>query len=915
MKTQMAILCVGWMLYALVSPAAAENYEGLRVKDVRIDCLAAPELQKHILGKLTIRSGDTFSQEQVRKSIREIYALNWFSQVTVSAELVDGEVRLSFCPDQFRTISKIEINGNRLMFRETLAAALGIRVGELITSAKFEGIKQNIIAFYKDHGYYEANVSIWTEEEPKSDKVILHVETEEGRPATIGKISFEGASALSQKTLLKTLKLQSGKRLLQDGLEKAKNRLTQEYIRRGYFEGMITIDSVNYDAKTAQLDVLVRIREGARTDVRFEGNRRVKEAALRKLVKMTEFIEANKEVLKKITEKFLAYYYQQGFPFAQIRYEYTRENEQPVVTFFIEEGAQPFVTQVTFEGNRAFRGKELSKQLFTQPKGWFQKGRYQDAVFKEDLLALQAFYQHHGYLQAKVTGAPTFSADNKAVSCHIVIDEGKQTRIERLTLEGEPDERIAKEIRESLLFKENDPLDPNFISKNIAQIKDIYSNYGYMKADAEFIPAFSDDQERVALTLKLARGQQFRVGAITILGTVRTKKAFVTRELQIHEGDVYSREKVKETIRRLLQLGIYDSASFRFLDTKSHDPVQPMLLEVAETSAKKVGFGIGYSSVDDAKGFVEYADKNLLNYGGKAAARLELSVNRPRLTLNYLQPHLLSASTSLSTTIFDDFRKDNDNFEVEQRGGRIAINYDIRESLSLSGGFFFERNDPVNVKMDAILSDSDLYVRNIAGLRLSASWDTRDDLLLPTKGGSTQLTSRFALDALGSEFDFFEVGAKQSWFFPVMKNVVLACSMDGEMIEPIQSSDVIPIYYRYFLGGDVSQAAPVRGFEKNEIGPKQGEFHVNVGGDRLFALNAELRFRLFGPIGGVLFYDGGANWLNSKGFEWSDYRDGAGAGLRLATPIGPLRFDYGWKIDRQLGETAGEYYLTIGSAF
>ena len=72
MKTQMAILCVGWMLCAFISPAAAENYEGLRVKDVRIDCLAAPELQKHILGKLTIRSGDKFSQAEIRKSIREI---------------------------------------------------------------------------------------------------------------------------------------------------------------------------------------------------------------------------------------------------------------------------------------------------------------------------------------------------------------------------------------------------------------------------------------------------------------------------------------------------------------------------------------------------------------------------------------------------------------------------------------------------------------------------------------------------------------------------------------------------------------------------------------------------------------------------------------------------------------------------
>ncbi|GAK56866.1 outer membrane protein, OMP85 family, putative [Candidatus Vecturithrix granuli] len=890
----------------------AGPYDGLTVQEVEVTCTSSEELARLVRRQIVIEPGDLFSQEKIRESIHKIYAMKRFVQITVEAEQIANGVRLTFCPRQIDTISRIQVAGNKAISAERIKNVLSINIGDQVPPNGMAVLKQRLLQLYRDQGYHQVQIEITAVDDPGFDKKILMIAIQEGVPSKIGSLSFKGQMILSEKELIAFSTLRTGMHFTLDTLEKAKEQIEQAYMKKGYFEAKIASQDMTYNYDTGEVNLVFTIVEGQPLTIRFEGNAQIKTKALHKLINIGEFGRGTlEEFLAENVSKLTEYYRSRGYYFADISSDYAVEGTTPMITFSIEEGHQVRVERITIEGHRAFTTRQLRKLMLTDTGGWFSKGVYQEKVFKEDLLAIKAFYQQHGYLIAEIVSTTIeFNQEQNQVTLHLQIQEGVQTRVEEIHIIGEEDETFLKNLQKKLALREQDPLDLDKLVQTIERFQEFYANKGYIKADIKDFRSFNEDQSRVILTLKIDRGIQFFVGKISIQGIIRTKKEFIMRELQVQEGDVYNPQKIRETVRRLLQLGFYDSVTFQILDPKSTNPVQDMLLVVKETSAKDVEFGFGYNTETYFKGFVEYSDKNVLNYGGKATARLDASIERPKVTLQYRHPHFFMRDNDLVLSVFDDIQKDNNSFEIERRGGRLAFQKKFSESFSTSVGYFFEIEDPSNVKKDAVLSKQDTSIINVAGFDVQASWDTRDDLIIPQKGGYLQVGLRSALEAVGAETEFLELYGQSYVYWELFDNVILANALKGRQIEPIRSSDQTPIYMRYFLGGDGS----VRGFERHEVGPTGSEGN-KIGGDRMFAFTTELRFPIYSILGGVVFFDAGANWLNDQGFESDDLRETLGAGLRIATPIGPLRVDYGYKLDRRSGESAGEYYIAIGSTF
>lgn len=907
----LVIICISFLSYVY-----AEDYEGVIVQEVEVTCISAPDLVKLIQKNIFIQPGEKYSQEKIRESIRKIYALNRFSQITVEADQIEGGVRLSFCPVQFKTISKIQITGNRAIHSETIRHALEVNIGDWFSSNDLEHIEQRVVSLYQDHGYYQVQLNIQTlTEEPNSENILLAIEIQEGEVSKIGTVIFRGQTVFSEKILLRVSQLKPNTRFSLNVLEEGIERLKAFYAEKGYLDLIVTDRDSTYNEETGKVDIQVTLIEGTPLNIRFEGNTHITTEKLSDLLKIFTSGRLQEEIIAENAESLAEYYKTKGFAFVKVTYQTIEQDNAPVLIFTIDEGPQVRVQEITMKGNRAFSTKQLRKQMLTDTPGLFSKGFYQEKVLQEDILAIKAFYQQNGYLEADIVSvSKEFSEEQEQVSLVLVIQEGIQTRIADIRILGEQDETVLRKVRKRLLIKSAKPFNINAVTQSIERIKDLYANQGYIKANVEVSTAFSEDNSLVTMTFTIIPGQKFYVGKISIQGVLRTKKVFITRELKVKEGDVYNPEKIRETVRRLHRLGLYEDVTFRRLDPKSDHPVQDMLLAVRETSAKDLEFGFGYSTERGLKASIGYSDKNLLNYAGKGTAQAELSVERPKVTLQYLQPHFFTQDTNLVASVYDDIQKDNDSFDIEKRGGSLVVRHHFSDTLSASLGYYFEQADPSNVKEAARLSELDTKVLNIQGIDSRFSWDIRDDLIQTKKGGFTQLYIQTATKQLGSEADFFELGAQTNWYINLFRDYVLAFSLNGKLIEPLGTSEYVPIYTRYFLGGDNT----VRGFEKYSIGPTATDDEgkqINIGGDRLVRFNAELRIPIYSVFGGVIFYDAGANWLDAEGFDSEDFRDAIGAGFRIATPVGPLRIDYGWKLDRQSGESAGKYYITIGSAF
>lgn len=897
------------------APESVSPYAGRQIQDVTITCMTAPDLIKLIEKQVTFQSGDRFSAAAIRDTIRNIYRLNRFSQVVVEADEGDGGVRISICPVQIRSIAKLTFSGNRTFSQETLRDVLGLNVGDGLPSNDPQYLAQPLLKFYREHGYHQVQVFPQIVETESGSGVMVTIAIEEGEPSTIGSITFTGQTVLTEAQLRKISGLLPGKTFTLDVLDAGFERVQAAYAQKSYLNVELVSQDVTYDFDSGEANVRLALVEGPRTVVRFDGNTDVNESTLKKRVSLQSAGDVSESALEGFRQTVLDWYRERGYHFSAVSVEYREEQQEHVVLFRIDEGPRVAVERLVIEGNTDISTKDVQQAVLTDTGGWFTTGWYQEAVFDEDVQAIQALYQQRGYLGAEIVAVEkAFSPDRSRVSLRVTVREGVQTRIAEVRILGERDPERQQRLERLNTLTEDEPLQTSKVAETVSLLRNFYQNLGYLNASIDVSTAFNDDNSRVIVTFQISAGQQFFVGNILIQGVVKTKKSFITRELLLKEGDILNPQKVRETVRRLHQLGLYSSVQFRRLDSKSTDPIQNMAVIVEETASSDIQFDFGYNTELGARGVAEYSDRNVLNYGGRGIARADVSLERPKITLQYMHPHVGTRDTRLIASLFDEFQRDNPAFVVEKRGGRLAVHHTFDPTLSLSVGYVFQQVDPSKVKKAAQISPYDTRVLNLGGLDTQVIWDFRDDLIQPRKGGVNQLSLRMTSESLGAEAEFFEAQALSNWYWRAVGDVVVACALNGRLIEPADGSKQVPIYDRYFLGGDNT----VRGFQKHEIGPLGVDDEGNTeraGGNRLVRANAEVRFPVYGPFGGVLFYDVGANWINEDGFHKDLLREGAGLGLRVATPIGPLRLDYGWKLDRESGESPGEFYLTIGSAF
>jgi len=407
------------------------------------------------------------------------------------------------------------------------------------------------------------------------------------------------------------------------------------------------------------------------------------------------------------------------------------------------------------------------------------------------------------------------------------------------------------------------------------------------------------------------------IGRIILRGNKSTKDYVIMRELLVKPGDAYDYAAILSSQQQIYHLGYFRVAKFEPLRSGEKEYVKDMLFIVEERPAGAMEYTVGYGDLDRLRGSVEVYHRNLWGTARYSSLRFEESAILKRAIFNFQEPWLLGRKLEgkFSLVWSDSEKLNSDTRELYYKTRKTTASFGIEKTfgnLTPSLTYMFEnvRNYDVLSAAEVTAEDSGRVL--VSSLSPALIWDLRDDVFNPRRGALYGIVLKEALRELFSEADFSKLTIQGSWFLPI-RTSVLALSARVGVAWPFRDTTVVPLHERFYVGGSTT----VRGYTQDSIGPSAPDANgdaIPQGGQSMGVFNIELRLNPGEGLGFVLFTDAGNVWPKQS-IDLADVRSSYGAGIRYGTPIGPLRIDYGQKIHRLSGESAGEFHFNIGNTF
>ena len=745
-------------------------------------------------------------------------------------------------------------------------------------------------------GFPHADVKAAIERLKTPYRVKIHLRVNTGEPERIRKMDISGPG----KEIESVMKLTVGDVYDQTVLKKDMERIKTYFQNRGYYKPVLS-------AYTFREGVLsFSVNPGKRLQVSLQGNDNVSTGTLMKEMPFFETEDVSDDIVEEAVSRLALIYHAKGYPFVQIAPVVTSKDDLVLVNFFIYEGTKVEIRKISFHGNTI--DSQKLKEIMSLKEG----GIYNPDLLDADREALKNFYNALGYLSVSVEAFQVKHEEGSdKVDISIRVDEGLKTEIATITVAGanlasETELEKVINIHPGDAYNEVDLLDARY------RIIDFYSSKGFLDVKVEIKREI--EGQKASITFQINEGLLVLFGKTIVTGNQQTKYRAIKREFLQQEDMPFNYSLLSKEKQKLYKLGLFSDIDMEVLDT--HDDKKDVLVKLHEGDAGAVEFSLGYAEYERYRGILVLSYRNFMGMNRQGSIRFELSSLAKRYVLQYYEPWFLSTTLPFRAFVIGEDRKE--------------INIDTRETLyhlirhSVTAGFEKKISDVLkselyyefslvntyDVKPDVVLSKEDTGTLVISGLRLGLIYDTRDNQFYPKKGIFSGLTLKVTSPVFLSETDFIKLTLYNNIYHEVKKGLVLAASFRGGFAQGYFQTNELPIVERFFLGGRDT----VRGYDQDTLGPKGSDGNP-IGGNAFLMENLEIRTSLGKGLGLVTFLDGGNVWLKTNNIDLKDFKFTTGLGLRYNTPVGPLRIDYGYKLQREKGESSGAFHFSIGNAF
>lgn len=335
---------------------------------------------------------------------------------------------------------------------------------------------------------------------------------------------------------------------------------------------------------------------------------------------------------------------------------------------------------------------------------------------------------------------------------------------------------------------------------------------------------------------------------------------------------------------------------------------------VKEKPTGSFSIGGGFSSIDGILGSGSISQNNFFGLGQRVSISAQVGARATRFVLNFFDPYILDTGTSLDVSAFNQrmLFDQQIGFDQDTKGGSIAFGRRLYKELFGSLGYRYERDRIFSVSEDAPELIKEQEGTNTTGrVSLGLSLDLRNSRVDPTSGFNGAATYQIAGTFLGGGNKFNRFNLDLGYYHPLVWKLV-GHVRGNLMVVDSYGGKRLPVQERIYLGGTTT----VRGFKTFHLSPIDRDTGDRIGGNKAIYFNNEVMFPIYEPLGlkGLVFFDAGNVFAQGESISLK-LRPTAGGGVRVSTPFGLVRVEWGLNLDKRPGESSSAVHLTMGSTF
>ncbi len=953
---------------------------------------------------ITVKIGEPLDRDQVAESIRILYRTGDYADLRAVAAPVEGGMRLDFLARENLFISQVLVEGLKPPPTEASAVAvMQLSLGQTYHSQDVDEALDRLRDMLRDEGLYQAKVTATQQPDEETHQINITAHVDPGPRVRLAQLNLTNNTEYRDADLIKLSKLSPGKELTVLRVQASIGRLRKFLEKKGHLSARVSARRGEYDPATNSIPLTLEVTEGPRVLVMVEGAK-ISKGDLKKLIPVyqegsvdTDLLEEGKRNLRERMER-------NGYFDARVEYSVNskdiegqktgQKRSEETITYQVAKGDKDKLLSIEFSGNRYFSTDILRSRLTISPSSLFTRPRFSQRLMDADAQSMKTLYAANGFLSARVEAkAEKVPGDANDLIVRFLIDEGKQTLVASLMIEGEgaiPEAQIMSVVGSSA----GQPFSDINVAADRDNILALYYNEGFPNAsftytaEADAIPAEDEvngntgevrsakpqadsDQESanqieraepMRLVYKINEGEQFHVRRVFLTGYNHTRPKVIRREVKVEPGGPLREGEIIESQQKLYNLGVFNRVTIEPQNAAGSDPEKDVVVLVEEAKRYTIAYGGGFEAQRLAstsnptggelqaspRGILEISKQNLTGRADSLTLKLRASTIQWRALLGYNAPSTFdNQNLSLQANTYVEKTQDINTFTEIRYESNLQITQQLSPFSRLLYRYSFRKVTVSNLNIPA--DEIPLFNQPTLVSQFSTTWfrDTRDNPADAHKGTFNSANVGVSGTAIGSSASFLSFFFQNSGFTPLKKNWVYARSIRLGILVPYASTvslafpaqtgeppaQVIPLPERLFAGG----GSTLRGFALNQAGPRDSITGFPVGGQAMIILNQELRFPLKLPfagkgLGGAFFYDGGNSYsqLSHVTLRWlpptavfkpaypgelpgrfnptlcvynctnelNYWSHTVGFGLRYATPVGPIRVDLGYELNR-----------------